>query len=97
MTALIWTMLAMSVLLTWVGVRQSSPAPLLVAAVLSTIGAVPLAWSIGPLVLLMAGIQLGYGLALRQSLHWWTPAAIVSAMLVVWFTTIIVGATLLDR
>ena len=94
--ALVWTTLGVSVLLTWFGVHQSSWGALAVAACLSTLAAIPLSWSIGPMVLMMASFQLGYGLMLRQSLHWWTPIAIVTGALSIWFGTIVISATLLD-
>jgi hypothetical protein len=94
--ALVWTGLGVSALLTWFGLSQSSWKALVVAAGLSTLAAIPLTWSIGPMVLMMASFQLGYALMLRRTLHWWTPVAIATAALSVWFATIVISATLLD-
>ncbi len=93
---LILIALLSSAVLSFYGMRRLSWKPLIVAAGLSTLAAIPLTWSIGPLLLILASIQLGYALNLRQSMYWWTPIAIATGALCILFATIVVSAVLFD-
>jgi hypothetical protein len=68
----------------------------MVAAGLTTLVAIPLSWSIGPLVLLLAALQLAIALSMRKALHWWSVAVIIGAAAGVWAGMIAISAILFD-
>lgn len=92
--ALIWMTLAVSVLLTWLGVRYARPAVVTVAAILTVAITIPLAWSIGPLLVALAAAQFTLGASIWRRLHWWTVPVIVGSVLTVWVATLTGGALL---